>query len=124
MGLPAINGSHIRVSILVHIIFRHGSFLKCRLTMCLLCVMKLNSHGYCLQSMEVTNNITIHICYPFPEEFGENYPKIIVMFRFLCYYAIPLFIIGVFYVLIAKHLFYSAHNMPGEIQGAQRQVSN
>lgn len=44
------------------------------------------------------------------------------MLRFACYYAIPLSIIGIFYVLIAKHLIHSASHVPGEIQGAQRQV--
>lgn len=75
-----------------------------------------------LQTMDVNNNVTFKICYPFPEEWGPNYPKLIVMFRFACYYAIPLFIIGIFYVLIAKHLIYSASHVPGELQGAQRQV--
>lgn len=46
------------------------------------------------------------------------------MMRFAFYYAIPLFVIGVFYVLIAKHLIHSASHVPGEIQGAQRQVMN
>lgn len=78
---------------------------------------------YHFQTMDVNNNITFKICYPFPEEWGPNYPKIIVMFRFGCYYAIPLFIIGIFYVLIAKHLIYSASHVPGEMQGAQRQVT-
>lgn len=72
--------------------------------------------------MDVNNNVTFKICYPFPEEWGPDYPKLIVMLRFACYYAIPLFIIGIFYVLIAKHLIYSASHVPGELQGAQRQV--
>lgn len=45
-----------------------------------------------------------------------------VLLRFLVYYAIPLVIIGVFYVLIARHLMYAA-NVPGEMQGAVRQVN-
>jgi len=45
-----------------------------------------------------------------------------VMLHFLVYYAIPLVIIAVFYVLIALHLMYSA-SVPGEMQGAVRQVS-
>lgn len=74
--------------------------------------------------MPALNNMTIKVCYPFPEEYGPNYPKVIVLFRFACFYAVPLFIIGIFYVLIAKHLIYSASHVPGEIQGAQRQVIN
>jgi len=45
-----------------------------------------------------------------------------VLLHFLVYYALPLVIIAVFYVLIALHLMYSA-SVPGEIQGAVRQVS-
>ena len=61
------------------------------------------------------------ICYPFPERYGEAYARSMVMLRFLVYYAIPLAIIGIFYVLIARHLMYAA-NVPGEMQGAVRQV--
>lgn len=83
---------------------------------------KKHALSLCFQTMDISNNVTFKICYPFPEEWGPNYPKLIVMFRFACYYAIPLFIIGIFYVLIAKHLIHSASNVPGELQGAQRQV--
>lgn len=44
-----------------------------------------------------------------------------ILLRFLVYYAVPLIIIGVFYVLIARHLMFTAH-VPGEMQGAVRQV--
>ncbi|KAM8712039.1 hypothetical protein ACLKA7_012544 [Drosophila subpalustris] len=64
---------------------------------------------------------SIVICYPFPEEWGFNYAKLMVTLHFLVYYAIPLVIIAVFYILIALHLMYSA-NVPGEMQGAVRQV--
>ncbi|KAH8309609.1 hypothetical protein KR059_012310 [Drosophila kikkawai] len=67
------------------------------------------------------NKQTIVICYPYPEEWGPNYPKTMVMLHFLVYYAIPLVVIAAFYVLIALHLMYSA-SVPGEIQGAVRQV--
>lgn len=67
--------------------------------------------------------MTLHICYPFPSEWGEDYAKTIVLIKFLIYYAIPLFIIGVFYILIARHLIHSASNVPGETQGTMRQVS-
>lgn len=67
-------------------------------------------------------NITFEICYPFPEEWGKNYARSIVMARFLFYYAIPLAIISIFYVLIATHLMHSANHVPGELQGTERQV--
>ena len=71
----------------------------------------------------VINKEVINICYPFPAELGKTYARLIVTFRFLCYYAIPLFIIGIFYALIAKHLIHAASHVPGEnFQGVQRQV--
>lgn len=75
------------------------------------------------QEIEVQKGKSIYICYPFPEEWGRHYAKTIVLARFLIYYAIPLFIIGLFYALIARHLFYSMRNIPGETQGTARQVS-
>lgn len=56
-------------------------------------------------------------CYPFPEEFGPNYPKTVLLCRFFVYYAIPLSIIAVFYCLMARHLVQSTRNIPGEMQG-------
>ncbi|XP_037717347.1 neuropeptide CCHamide-1 receptor [Drosophila subpulchrella] len=67
------------------------------------------------------NEKSIVICYPYPEEWGISYAKSMVLLHFLVYYALPLVIIAVFYVLIALHLMYSA-SVPGEIQGAVRQV--
>ena len=43
--------------------------------------------------------------------------------KFLVYYAIPLTIIGFFYILMARHLILSTRNMPGEIQGQARQIT-
>ncbi len=47
-------------------------------------------------------NITI--CYPFPERVGPDYPKIVVLARFLIHYFIPLIIIGTLYAIMARHL--------------------
>lgn len=55
------------------------------------------------------------MCYPFPDEFGPNYPKMIVLYRFLIYYVIPLIIISIFYVLMALHLIRSMKAL-GEMQ--------
>jgi len=46
----------------------------------------------------------ILICYPFPQEFGPVYPKIVVLGRFLIHYCLPLLVIGTFYVVMANHL--------------------
>lgn len=72
----------------------------------------------------VNKDVTFCACYPFPEEWGREYARGMVMGRFLVLYAIPLIIIMLFYIMIAKHLMYSANHVPGEIQGAVRQVSS
>jgi hypothetical protein len=46
----------------------------------------------------------IHICYPFPDELGPYYPKIVVLAKCVVFYIIPLLIIGCCYVSIAVHL--------------------
>lgn len=55
-------------------------------------------------------------CYPYPAEFGPNYPKTILVCRFFIYYAVPLSIIAFFYILMARHLIHSTRNIPGEMQ--------
>ncbi|XP_046407034.1 neuropeptide CCHamide-1 receptor-like [Ischnura elegans] len=74
--------------------------------------------------LEGTHNRTIQVCYPYPTEFGEAYVQVMVMLKFLAYYAIPLIIIAFFYILMAKHLEDSTRNMPGEaVTQAARQQS-
>lgn len=46
-----------------------------------------------------------------------------VLTRFVVYFAAPLLVIAVFYILIAEHLIRSARDMPGEMHGAVRQVN-
>ncbi|KAJ8687387.1 hypothetical protein QAD02_023181, partial [Eretmocerus hayati] len=70
-----------------------------------------------LREMRVNTNVTFLTCYPFPEEFGPTYPKLIVILRFCIFYIVPLFIIAVFYILMAIHLLRSTKNIPGEMQG-------
>ncbi|XP_053965274.1 neuropeptide CCHamide-1 receptor isoform X1 [Anastrepha ludens] len=77
--------------------------------------------GTNVKKLEINSSKSFSVCYPFPEEWGAQYAKIMVMMRFLVYYAIPLSIIAAFYVLIARHLVYAA-SVPGEMQGAVRQV--
>ncbi|XP_043279213.1 neuropeptide CCHamide-1 receptor-like isoform X2 [Venturia canescens] len=69
-------------------------------------------------TIDLGGNRTIFICSPFPEEFGQNYKKGMVLFKFLAYYAIPLCIIAGFYFGMARHLELSTRNMPGELSGA------
>ena len=48
---------------------------------------------------------TINVCYPFPEELDQYYyRKIVVLFKCLFYYVVPLVIITCCYVSIAIHL--------------------
>ncbi|BFG05040.1 neuropeptide CCHamide-1 receptor [Drosophila madeirensis] len=77
--------------------------------------------GSYLKHVQLTKEKAIDICYPYPDTWGIDYAKTMVLLHFLVYYAIPLVIIAVFYVLIALHLMYTA-SVPGEIQGAVRQV--
>lgn len=67
-----------------------------------------------LKEIQITKDRTIQVCYPFPEELGSWYPKTVVMTRFIAYYALPLFVIAFFYILMARHLVLSTHNLPGE----------
>ncbi|EDW02108.1 GH21808 [Drosophila grimshawi] len=77
--------------------------------------------GSNLKPLGINQEKSIVICYPYPDAWGINYAKLMVLLHFLVYYAIPLVVIAAFYVLIALHLMYSA-NVPGEMQGAVRQV--
>lgn len=61
----------------------------------------LTSH---LKWFNVANDKEISVCYPFPEEYGDIYPKIVVLAKFLFLYFIPLMFIKVFYLAIARHL--------------------
>ncbi|XP_058836442.1 neuropeptide CCHamide-1 receptor [Topomyia yanbarensis] len=78
--------------------------------------------GTHIRTEKVNKDVTIEFCYPFPGEWGPEYARGIVLCKFLAYYAIPLCIIALFYVLIARHLIHSAKHVPGETQGTVRQV--
>ncbi|EZA57359.1 Neuromedin-B receptor [Ooceraea biroi] len=67
-------------------------------------------------------NRSILICSPFPEEFGNDYKKGMVMFKFLVYYAIPLCVIAAFYLGMARHLALSTRNMPGELPNNDHRI--
>ncbi|XP_076679258.1 neuropeptide CCHamide-1 receptor-like isoform X3 [Andrena cerasifolii] len=70
-----------------------------------------------IKDFRVNKNVSFRACYPFPDEFGPNYSKTILVCRFFIYYAVPLSIIAVFYILMARHLMHSTRNIPGEMQG-------
>ncbi|CAL8116636.1 unnamed protein product [Orchesella dallaii] len=65
---------------------------------------------------------TLQVCYPYPKEFGPVYAQAMVMFHFLVYYAVPLFFIATFYIIMARHLVLSTINMPGEATGQGKQI--
>lgn len=50
----------------------------------------------------------IKVCYPYPEELGNYYPKVVVACKCIFLYIIPTIIIGYCYVSIAIHLMYKA----------------
>lgn len=50
----------------------------------------------------------IKVCYPYPPDLGENYPKVVVASKCIFLYIIPTIIIGYCYVSIAIHLMYKA----------------
>ena len=54
------------------------------------------------------------ICYPFPERMGPNFAKTIVLIKGIAHYFLPLFTIGTFYVIMARHLLRSSHSIPGQ----------
>lgn len=108
-GIPAILGSNIKVYALKDYIIEMQS-------------IRITHFFVMFQQFRINSNNSFSFCYPFPEQWGNDYAKTIVLARFLIYYAVPLCIIGIFYIMIARHLVYSA-SVPGEIQGAMRQVS-
>ncbi|XP_078700101.1 gastrin-releasing peptide receptor-like [Branchiostoma floridae x Branchiostoma belcheri] len=61
-------------------------------------------------------------CVPFPMEYTPTYPQANALVQFTLMYCIPLITIGVFYVLIARHLILSARNMPCKNMSTVRQL--
>uniref|UniRef100_A0A182VM06 G-protein coupled receptors family 1 profile domain-containing protein n=1 Tax=Anopheles merus TaxID=30066 RepID=A0A182VM06_ANOME len=78
--------------------------------------------GSHIKTVVVNKDVSFYFCYPFPDEWGSQYARGMVLGKFLVYYAVPLFIIGIFYALIARHLIHSAKHVPGEMQGTVRQI--
>lgn len=69
-----------------------------------------------IRQFRVHNVTLFEACYPFPDELGPAYPKVMVIVKFFVYYAVPLAVIACFYVLIARYLVHTTNNMPGELQ--------
>ncbi|XP_078261580.1 neuromedin-B receptor [Rhinoraja longicauda] len=68
------------------------------------------------------NNESFSACVPYPLS-DKLHPKIHSILIFLVYYLIPLTIISIYYLHIARTLVKSAHNMPGESsEHAKRQM--
>jgi hypothetical protein len=75
-----------------------------------------------IKVLDIDSNKHINVCHPFPDSWGKHYGKIMVIAKFLIYYAIPLIIISFFYLLMARHLILSTLHIPGEMQTQARQV--
>ncbi|KAM6979902.1 gastrin-releasing peptide receptor [Aplochiton taeniatus] len=69
-------------------------------------------------------NETFVTCAPYPHA-GELHPKLHATASFLIFYCIPLLVISVYYVFIARSLILSAYNLPMEGNvNAQRQIES
>lgn len=79
------------------------------------CAMPAALFSY-IRQFKVDNVTLFEVCYPYPDELGPIYPRLMVMIRFLVYYAVPLSAIACFYIMMARHLINSTKNMPGEVQ--------
>jgi hypothetical protein len=62
--------------------------------------------GYTSHVMEYrqSNTTVIRICYPFPLEWIEWYPKMMIMTKFILLYVVPLIFISISYAMLARHL--------------------
>ena len=67
-----------------------------------------------IERHHITNSTYLDVCVEHPYSWGSTYPKYIVTFKFVVYFAVPLLIIGVFYLLMAHMLVLSSRHMPGE----------
>lgn len=77
-----------------------------------------------LHTFNVTStNESFVTCAPYPHA-GELHPKIHSMASFLIFYIIPLLVISVYYVFIAKNLMRSALNLPVEDNVYARQQAS
>ena len=63
----------------------------------------------------------IEVCEIHPPHWGEWYPKAHAVVRFVVYFAIPMVIIGVLYLLMALILLSSGRRFPGEVAATQSQ---
>ena len=67
-----------------------------------------------INSTEGANIIEMPICYPYPEYMGPDFPKTIVLIKSITHYFLPLFTIGTFYIIMARHLLRSSRSLPGQ----------
>ncbi|CAH0564396.1 unnamed protein product [Brassicogethes aeneus] len=67
-------------------------------------------------------DISFVVCYPYPSWLNNKYPQVMVLAKFCILYLVPLAIIAIFYICMAVYLIISTRNVPGEIQGMQRQI--
>ncbi|XP_075168951.1 CCHamide-2 receptor [Haematobia irritans] len=76
-----------------------------------------------LQYIEISseNNFTIIVCSPFGKQSPnlDSYSRYVVVIKAFVYYILPLFIIGVLYLMMAQRLHVSARDMPGETLSMQ-----
>ncbi|XP_017768833.1 PREDICTED: neuropeptide CCHamide-1 receptor [Nicrophorus vespilloides] len=89
----------------------------------IICAIPSALGSYLMVVTDKTGCIQVMVCYPFPDYWLNNtYPQVIVLSKFLFLYIAPLLVIGIFYMSMANHLIISTKNVPGELQGTQRQI--
>ena len=111
---------------IVHSVRKRVSGSKSKQMICLIVFIWILAVGLAMpgalfshiMSFEISNttNVTayIHVCYPFPSDFGPNYPKVIVMVKALTHYIVPILVIGTFYSIMGNHLLRSTNALPGQ----------
>ena len=65
-------------------------------------------------SLYKSGDTEFEICDIYPDEWGKWYEKFHAVFRFVVYFALPISIIAVFYLLMARILVLSSSRMPAE----------
>lgn len=89
----------------------------------IICAVPAAAGSHIKELYDPETQVNFSVCYPFPEIWLDgNYPRVMVLGKFLVLYVVPLIIIAIFYMNMANHLIASTRNVPGEMQGTQRQI--
>lgn len=62
------------------------------------------AHYSFVMHVQATPELQYSVCYPFPPEMWNWYPRLMVLLKFLLQYALPLLVIATFYCMMARQL--------------------